>query len=171
MTSSVILSQIFISYNRLHRKVANSSVVGQDLRFAMELVVRAVRNNQIDYSLEPLPARRDHLSLKTPSGATIDIARIGSELCADPVVEYCLGLSLDSGITWQPITARRINVTNFDVYTLPSSSPFVQSGAGYASNVQPFTTINLGLEFLANDSRDNARLRAQTTVTSRVYVR
>jgi len=171
MTSAVILSQVFVSYNRLHRKIANLSVVGQDTRFAMELIVRAVRNNQIDYTYEPLDVRREQLSLKTPDGGTIDIARITSDLCLDPLIEYCLGLSLDGGATWQPITAKRINVKNFDVYTLPLSSPFIQSGVSYSSNQQPMTTINLGLEYMANDPKDNARLQTQTTVTSRVYVR
>lgn len=171
MSAATILSQIFLSYNLLHRKVANLSVVGGDLRFAMELMVRAVRSNQIDYSGAPLDARREELLLVTPAGGTVQIARITSALCGDPTVDYCLGLSLDGGTTWQPITARRVNVETFGVYTLPASSPFIPSGGGYASDLQPLTTINLGLEYRAPNTRDSAKLQAQTTVTSRVYVR
>lgn len=173
-TMSVILSQIFVSFNRLQRQVSNRAVLGQDMRFAMELLIRSARSNQIDYGLEPLPARDSTLRLKTTTGGTIQIStRPGGAAgdCQDATVTQCLALSIDGGSTWQPITAKRVNVTAFDVYVRPLSSPFTSSGGSYASNEQPFVTLNIGLQYNAPSSRDRVSLQAQTTVSSRVYLR
>ena len=170
--ASVILAQIFVSFNRLHRQVSNRALLGQDMRFAMELIVRSARSNQIDYSGQPLPAKDSVLYLKTPTG----VIAIGPQpgpgiVCQDADITQCLALSIDGGTTWQPITAKRVNVTNFDVYVRPSSTPFVPSGSSYSSNSQPFVTVNLGLQYVAEAARDSVALQAQTTVSSRVYLR
>lgn len=170
--ASVILSQTYVSFNQLHRKVANAAILGQDMRFATELIVRAARNNRIDFTGQPLPARDNRLRLLTSTGGTIDIAaRTGAADCQDTTVTTCLAMSLDGGTTWQPITARRVNVTNFDVYVRPSNSPFIPTGGGYDNDTQPFVTVNIGLQYMAPNPKDQVRLRAQTTVASRVYVR
>jgi prepilin-type N-terminal cleavage/methylation domain-containing protein len=171
-TAAVILSQLFVSFNQLHRKIANVAVLSQDMRFAMELMVRAARSNRIDYSAAPIAGKTNGMRLVTPTGGTIDIAlRTGSD-CQDTTVTNCLALSVDGGTVWQPITAHRVNVANFDVYVRPSDSPFDGvSGGGYASDLQPFVTFNLGLDYRAEIAKDRVNLRAQTTVTSRQYAR
>lgn len=171
--ASVILAQIFISFNRLHRQVSNRAILGQDMRFAMELIVRSARNNQIDYSGQPLASKDSVLRLKTPTGVIAIGPRPGGAGgdCQDATVTQCLALSIDGGTTWQPISAKRVNVTNFDVYVRPSETPFVLSGSSYTSDSQPFVSVNLGLQYLAEAPRDRVVLQAQTTVSSRVYLR
>lgn len=171
MTSSVILSQMFISFNQLHRRVSNMAVLGQDMRFATELIVRAARNNQIDYSYEPLLSYDNQLSLVTGNGGTINIALLNGADCADATVTNCLAMSLDGGTTWQPITARRVNVTEFGVYVRPLNSPFVPSASGYDNNNQPFVTFKIGMQYMADDVRDRVKMESQATVTSRIYAR
>jgi prepilin-type N-terminal cleavage/methylation domain-containing protein len=171
-TAAVILSQLFVSFNQLHRKIANAAVLSQDMRFAMELLVRAARNNRIDYSAAPIPDRANSLTLETPTGGSIIVALRSGADCQDTSVTNCLALSVDGGTVWQPITARRVNVTNFDVYVRPSVSPFEGvSGGGYASDLQPYVTFSIGLDYRAQQAKDRASLRAQTTVTSRQYAR
>jgi prepilin-type N-terminal cleavage/methylation domain-containing protein len=169
--SAVILSQLFLSYNQLHRKVANLAILGQDMRFSMELLVRSARNNQIDYSAEPLAARMNAIRLKTSSGGTIDIALQPTYRCQDTTVARCLAMSLDGGTTWQPITGTRVELTSFDVYVRPLKSPFTPRGTGYDSNNQPEITFNIGLKYNAQNPKDSVTLQSQTTVASRVYVR
>ncbi|MFZ2803730.1 MAG: type II secretion system protein [Patescibacteria group bacterium] len=171
---STVLAQTFISFNRLQRQVSDKAVVGQDLRFATELIVRSARNNQIDYSAQPLPAKGNILKLITPTGSSIWVGvqpgGAGGN-CQDATVSQCLALSLDSGTTWSPITAKRDEVENFDVYVRPSVSPFVLSGGAYPNNMQPFVTLNLTLKYIASNAQDDQTLQAQTTVSSRVYLR
>jgi len=170
---SVVLAQIFISFNRLQRQVSNRAVLGQDMRFATELLIRSARNNQIDYSTS-YPTRTGTLKLLTPTGSSIQIGVRpggGAGDCQDATVTQCLALSLDNGSTWSPITAKRVQVENFDVYVRPSSSPFASSGGTYTSNVQPFATINIRLKYISTTPTDTITLQAQTTVSSRVYLR
>jgi prepilin-type N-terminal cleavage/methylation domain-containing protein len=170
---AVVLAQIFVSFNRLQRQVSDRAVLGQDLRFAIELIVRSARNNQIDYSAQPLPAKQNVLKLVTSTGNPIwiGVQTQASGVCQDPTVTQCLALSLDSGASWSPITAKRVQVQNFDVYVRPSNSPFVTVGGTYPNNIQPFVTINLGLKYISGNAQDTLTLQAQTSVSSRVYLR
>ncbi len=168
--ASAILSDIFMHITRLQRKVSNMAVMNQDMRFATELMVRAARSNYIDYSSAPLPAKSNDLLLDMPSGGTIEITIKDSATCNDPMLGptgRCLMLSTDGGATWNVLTSHRVNVTNFDVYVLPSESPFTTSGV----NQQPVVTLNIGLQYMADNPQDRTALHAQTTVSSRLYQR
>lgn len=173
-TMAVVMAQIFVSFNRLQRQISNRAVLGQDMRFATELLVRSARSNQIDYSSQPLLGSDTTLKLVTSAGTPIWVGvRPGGAAgdCQDATVAQCLALSLDSGTTWSPITAKRVDVTNFSVYVRPSDSPFVPSGGSYVNNIQPFVTFHIALEYRAPNATDDAKLEAQTTVSSRVYLR
>ncbi len=173
MLMAVALSQIFISFNQLHRRVADKAVLGQDMRYAMEAIVREARNDTIDYSAGP--AEKDAiLKLFKSNGIHIWIARessTGSPKCQDTIVSHCLMLSIDDGATWTQVTANRVDVTNFDVYLEPTQDPFIKVGGSYPNNIQPYVTVSLGLKYISDQPKENVTLQAQTTVSSRIYQR
>jgi len=174
-----ILAQIFVSFNRLHRKVANAAVLGQDVRFAMELLVREARNDEIDYAAYggTVPDVSSILKLKKQNGASIWIAKgepgapPGLPSCEDVTVAACLSLSMDNGVTWTQITSNRVEVETFHVFVRPAVSPFVQNVGGYANNTQPFVTMYLGVMYKADSTKERVTLQSQTSVSSRVYQR
>ena len=165
--ASTVLSQIFIQITRLERRVSNTAVLSQDMRFATELLVRAARSNYIDYGAAPLPTRSSSLVLDTLAGGRVQIATSTNPGCNDTSVTSCLALSVDGGATWNIITSKRVNVTNFDVYVRPSVSPFTTPGV----NNQPMVTVNLGLQYMADNPNERVSLQAQTSVSSRLYQR
>lgn len=170
--SMLIVAQTFTSFNQLHRKIANRAIVSQDLRFAMELLVRAARNRPISYATTPAP-RSSVLYLMQASGVEMQFKRsvVGEALCADLPTVACLLLSTDGGTTWVPITGKRINVEQFDVYVRPDVSPFELSGGAYPNDTQPFVTFNIRMRYMAERVKEQETLQSQTTVSSRVYFR
>lgn len=166
---SVTISQIFVSFNRLHRRVSDSAVLGQDMRFAMELIIREARNDAMDYGAAVLD-KDTVLKMVKQNGQHIWIAKQSGANC-DATVTSCLALSLDSGTTWTQITSSRVQVQNFDVYVRPTVNPFQLVGNSYPNNAQPMATIHLNLLYKSVNVKDQVSLEAQTTVSSRVYQR
>lgn len=169
----LVVTQTFSSFNLLHRKIANKAVVSQELRFAMELLVRVTRNHEISYSPPPA-SRASELHLLQPNGPEMAIKRssVGDPVCGDLPTVACLVLSTDGGLTWVPITGKKIHVEQFDVYVRPSASPFELSGATtYPNNTQPFVTLHLRMRYMAERVQEQQVLETQTSVSSRVYKR
>jgi len=164
--ASAALAQIFVNITRLQRRVAYYSTLSQDMRFVMEMGVRAARSNFIDYSTQPLANRSSAFKVMTPSGGTIEVQPMDSATCGDPTVAYCLMLRKNGGV-WNPLTSKRVDVKRFDVYVRPLTSPFDD----LSNDQQPFVTLNVWLEYKAPNANDNVSLQAQTTVSSRVYQR
>jgi len=164
-----ILSQTYISFNQLHRKVANRAVLGQDMRYIMEFFIRAARNLPIDYSAS-IPAKDDKLTFVVFGFVPVTLAKRSAPDCTDTTVSSCLAFSVSGG-PWSQLTSNRVEVTNFDVYVRPAVSPFVPVGGNYPNNTQPFVTINLGLKYKAERVKDEVTLQAQTSVSSRLYLR
>ncbi len=177
--AAAILSEIFISFNQLHRRVADSAILGQDMRFAMELLVREARNDTIDYKAYggTVNAVDSILKLKKRNGTQVWIAMgapgalPGSPSCENTTIAHCLALSIDGGSTWSQITSNRVEVESFKVFVRPTVSPFVPVNGVYPNNIQPFVTVNLRLLYKAPDPKERVTLQAQTTVSSRVYKR
>ncbi|MBI5655154.1 type II secretion system protein [Candidatus Uhrbacteria bacterium] len=165
--ASAALAQIFVNITRLQRKISNQAVLSQDMRFATEMLTRAGRNNYIDYTAQPLDNRSDTLTLTKPTGGSITITTKDSATCNDPKVNKCIMLSMDGGLTWNPVTSHRVDVTNFDVYVRPLSSPFTDTSI----NQQPMVTVNIGLTYMADKPADRVSLQTQATVSSRLYQR
>lgn len=165
--ASAALAQIFVNITRLQRKISNQAVLSQDMRFATEMLTRSGRNNYIDYTAQPLANRSDTLTLTKPTGGSITITTKDSATCNDPKVTKCIMLSTDGGLTWNPVTSHRVDVTSFDVYVRPLSSPFSDTSI----NQQPMVTVNIGLRYMADRQADRVSLQTQTTVSSRLYQR
>lgn len=170
--SMLIISQTFMSFNRLHRRVANRALVNQESRYVMEMLVRAVRNRAFSYSPEPL-AKDTQLRLMQSNGRELIIKKsvAGDPACGDIASVSCLLISFDSGSAWSPFTGKKVNVESFDVYLYPAQSPFVLAEGGYPNDSQPFVTINLRLKYMANIVEERESVQTQTTVASRIYLR
>ncbi len=169
---AVVLVQIFVSFTRLQRKVANQAILSQDMRYLTEMMTRVARSNYVDYSLQPYATKLNYIKLVKPTGGTILISKQDGVQCGDPTITSCIMLSKDGGLSWEIATSKRVNVLNFDVYIRPSKTPFVPNSSGaYDNNNQPFVTFNIGLEYKADNSNEGASMHAQSTVSSRLYLR
>ncbi len=173
--ASIVLAQIFVSFNRLDRKISYTALIASDLRYDMELLVRESRNKLVNYDVATgypdaaTAAASSELHLIDPKGEPTDVALRTVE-CGDLAGIRCLAMRRPSvaGGDWQPITGKHVNVRSFGVYVRPNADPFAQ---GSAVNVQPMVTFKLDLEYVATNPADNVRLDAQTTVSTRTYQR
>lgn len=164
-----ILSSTYISFNQLHRKVANRAILGQDMRYIMELIIRAARNLPIDYTAS-IPDKDNQITFLIFNTIPVVVAKRSAPDCTDTTVSSCLAFQVNGG-PWAQLTSNRVEVTNFDVYIRPSVSPFEAVGNSYPNNTQPLMTLNLGLVYKAERPKDNVTLQAQTAVSSRLYLR
>ena len=171
---ATVLTQIFVSFNQLQRKIANAAILGQDMRFATELIVREARNDEIDYTAYggTIGAVDTVLKLKKQNGMSVWIGRrTTADSCDLTLTDSCIALSVNGGLTWSQITSGRVSVPAFSVFIRPTVSPFVPVGGSYPNDTQPFVTVNTSLLYKAERPKDQVTLQTQTTVSSRVYKR
>lgn len=170
-----ILSQTYLAFIRLSHRTANSAVIQQDMRFALEYMSRNIRNMAIDYPTPPLAleAVSSTLSLQNENQPAWIIKKTtpGDTRCADDPDVSCLLVSSDNGINWAPITAKHVNVETFKIYVRPQQSPFELVGNSYPSDQQPFVTIQIKLTYKTSVEKEKVSLETQTTISSRAYVR
>jgi prepilin-type N-terminal cleavage/methylation domain-containing protein len=169
---SLIITATYINFTRLHRRAANAELLGEEVRFAMELIVRAARNNRMYYVQNPYPWRADRLPLLDGDGRWIYIWRYPE---TDPI---CAGLNGDclamrmQGGSWTPISGKNIDVSRFNVFLTPLEDPFQPTGIGtYANDMQPRATIIMEATYRGASERESPSITVQTSVSSRVYVR
>jgi len=174
-TSMVILSQTYLSFIHLSHRTANAALIQQDTRFVLEYVTRNIRVTPLAYPAPPAVLDTVSTTLKlAKDGGQIWIitkSAVGDVRCTDVPTVSCLLVSSDNGITWTPVTSRRVNVEAFNVYIRPSVTPFVLQGGTYGSNEQPFVTIQMKLSYVAPNDKEVVTQESQTTISSRVYVR
>lgn len=163
---SAILVQTFVSFNRQHRKIANLSVLAQDMRFMTEMFVRLARSNKIDYSGAPLADELDQIRFITPDGG-VTLALRQNPDCGDAKVTNCLAMKRDADVTWSVVSSKRVNVNRLSFFVRPANDPFADTSLNY----QPIVTLLIGLDFVADSPREYSKLDAQTTVSSRLYQR
>ncbi|MDD5438448.1 MAG: prepilin-type N-terminal cleavage/methylation domain-containing protein, partial [Patescibacteria group bacterium] len=110
--SITILTQTYLSFIRLSHRTANSAVIQQDMRFALEYMSRNIRNMPIDYPVPPasLEAVTSTLSLKEANQPAWIIKKSipGDTRCSDDIDVSCLLVSSDGGTSWAPITAKHV---------------------------------------------------------------
>lgn len=173
--ASLAIATTYINFTRLHRRVANSEMLGEEMRFVMELMVRAARNNTINYPALPTsvtnPSQR--LNLISRAGAQTSFALFPSTNAACTGLNAaCLAISLNGGSTWTAMTGKNIQIDKFDVYVTPARNPFQSVGIGsYDNDKQPRVTYVIDARFLATNPREIANMSIQTSVGSRLYVR
>jgi len=174
-TSMVILSQTYLSFIHLSHRTANAALIQQDTRFVLEYITRNVRGTPVAYPDPPLylDAVSSTLKLMKDGGQvwTVTKSAPGDPACTDLPSISCLLISSDGGSNWAPVTSRRVNVDTFNIYVRPSSTPFVLEGGKYASDQQPFVTIQMKLSYSTPQAKEAVSQESQTTISSRVYVR
>jgi hypothetical protein len=173
--ASLSIAATYINFTRLHRRVANGEVLGEEMRFMTELLVRTARANTVEYPDLPatIVSPTSTLRLLTNGGEPIWIERFAtsSSICAG-LDAACLGLSTDSGTNWSAISGKYIAINKFDVYITPTANPFEPIGVGiYNNNNQPRVTFAIDATYVAPSTREQASLRLQTSVSSRLYLR
>ncbi len=169
---SIAISATYINFTRLHRRASNAELLGEEMRFAMELMVRAARNNQVYYYTDPYPWRSSRLALLDQDGDTISIEAFieSNPICAG-LNGNCLALQTGGG-SWTPITGKNIHIKRFNIFVTPLENPFESVGIGtYANDMQPRVTILMEADYRGANDRETTEMSMQTTVSSRVYVR
>ncbi len=173
--SILILSQTYLSFIRLSHRTANSAVVQQDMRFVLEYITRMARHTAIAYPVPPgsLEAATSTLTLsgKDQLDWIIKLSEAGDALCGDSSGVKCLLVSGDAGVNWAPITSKKVNVEKFQILVRPSQTPFMLQGNAYLNNQQPYVTLLIKMTYMAPNDRETVSLEAQTSISSRVYVR
>jgi prepilin-type N-terminal cleavage/methylation domain-containing protein len=171
---SVAVTAIALNYTRLHQRTANAERLGEDLRYAMELIVRLARNRRIDYPALPgsLAAKTSVLPLVDTDGNRLVIQLLPktNAACAG-LNASCLAVSSTAYGTATAVTGKNVNVTRFDVYVTPSVTPFAMSGGAYNNDTQPRVTFVIDATYVATSTKESASIGVQTTIGSRVYVR
>ncbi|OGL79199.1 hypothetical protein A3E39_04825 [Candidatus Uhrbacteria bacterium RIFCSPHIGHO2_12_FULL_60_25] len=174
--ASISIVSTYINFTRLHRRVANAETLGQDLRFTMELLVRAARNNTVVYPALPASLSKPvgTLNLISSAGTPVSFRRWGYAEIGSPCLPLkadCLALSFDNGATWTAITGKNVNIDRFDAYVTPLQNPFEAVGFAYNNNDQPRVTIVMDATYKNVVAQEQAKLSVQTSVSSRLYVR
>jgi prepilin-type N-terminal cleavage/methylation domain-containing protein len=175
---SLTIISTYVNFTRLHRRVANGELLGEDIRFTTELLVRAARNNTILYptvptALTPLSSPLTQLDLKSAnSSSTVSFKKFpsGDAVCVGLSAD-CLALSINGG-AWTAITGRYVNINRFNAYVTPLVNPFYDAGLGmYNNSNQPRVTFLIDAAYIAPGIADPVILSVQTSVSSRIYVR
>ncbi|MDD5726333.1 MAG: hypothetical protein PHC53_02880 [Patescibacteria group bacterium] len=173
--SLLILTQTYLTFIRLSHRTSNSATIQQDMRFVMEYMARSARNGAIDYPAPPLAidAVTSTLRLKAENQLAwmMRKSQPGDVRCGDAPSVSCLLVSSDDGANWAPITSKGVNVEKFNIYVRPSLSPFVLQGGTYSSDQQPYVSVQVKMTFNTPIDKEKVSMEAQTTVSSRVYVR
>jgi hypothetical protein len=174
---SLALISTYVNFTRLHRRVANGETLGEDMRFTLELLVRAARNNTVSYPSGVTSLTRPvapPFILKSVSGSsTIYIQKsLSTDTECSGLSADCLALSLDNGATWTAITGKYVNIDRFNAYVTPLINPFFDTGVGmYNNNSQPRVTFVIDASYKVPGAMDPVTLSVQTSVSSRIYVR
>ncbi len=171
-----VTSGIFLLSNQAQRRVLALSTAQSDLRFAMEAIVREVRGGQIDYEAYEgsqggisLPSPR--LLLRSASGSDLEFYSETSPTICPTSTASCLAVKVN-GVA-QSLTSPGVVLDKLVFYVSPGNDPFVTDPASglYGANVQPTVTVAMQIRTTGPKPQDVFTMNAQTTVTSRVYVR
>jgi prepilin-type N-terminal cleavage/methylation domain-containing protein len=173
--ASVTITATYINFTHLHRRVANAEVLGEEMRFVAELLVRAARANTIEYPDLPteIVSPSSTLQLVSMGDDPIWIQHFAtsSSVCAG-LEASCLGLSTDSGTNWSAITGKYVSISQFKVYITPTANPFDPIGIGlYDNDDQPRVTFLIDATYVSPSVQERSALRLQTSVSSRIYLR
>ncbi len=177
-TASVIISDLFLSFNRSQRRAQASQAVQSDARVLLANIVDKIRSGEINYSVYTpnVSNPETELHLVGNDGTEFVIRRSDSDfvntVCPSAIATPCLEISDDGGSTFSPMTSERLRVVGVQFYISPIESPTVQSGPGvFTYNVQPRVTVVLGFQGTSTQAAEQGTAFVQTTVSSRVLLR
>lgn len=172
----MITSGIFMLSNRAQRRVLAITAAQADLRFALEAMVREVRSGRIAYETY---AGSGGISIPAPKLILLNAAGQKEEFYLDndpavcpAAVVSCLAVKIDGSLP-QAVTSIGITIDQLSFFITPQVDPFaVDPVSGlYGSDIQPTVTIAMRARTTNVGASDIQTITAQTTVTSRAYVR
>ncbi|MBU1118573.1 prepilin-type N-terminal cleavage/methylation domain-containing protein [Patescibacteria group bacterium] len=149
----VAIVGIFISVLTVQRKVAGQRKLQQNIRFAVEEMVRDIRSGKIDYTAQqkaapPFTAATE-LHVITQDGNNVTYSLSGGQLLMDA----------------EELTGTDVQINTLKFYITPDSSPYLGGTADSQSRV----TIYVDSE--STVLKQKSAMTFQTTVTSRIYER
>jgi len=177
-TASVIISDLFLSFNRSQRRAQASQAVQSDARVLLANIVDKIRSGEIDYSVYTpnVTNPETELHLLSADGTEYVIRRSDSDfvntVCPSAISTPCLEISADGGSTFSPMTSERLRVVGVQFYIQPIESPTTQTSPGvFDFNIQPRVTVVLGLQGTSTQAAEQGTAFVQSTVSSRVLLR
>lgn len=177
-----IATDLFLTFQRVSRKTEGLELLTSGARFAIERIVREVREGVIDY--ERYDSAGIALSASQSQNVLYMRDNLGNSLAfrfSDCSAQYegndCITLSANG--QEEAIVGAAIYVRDARFYIIPPENPFLfvtdpqdERSGQYAGNVQPRVTIFLALDNgRALHAQDYVRYETQTTVSSRSYLR
>lgn len=169
-------SAIFLQANKAQRRVLGITSAQADLRFALEAIVREVRAGRIDYERYAasggvsLPA--DRLIVRSADGRRLEFFSEEDAAVCPAGVSGCLAVRVDDDKV-QAVTSEGVSLERVVFIIDPPSDPFAldEDSGLYFADRQPTVTVALRVRTVAVKPEDVVVVDAQTTVTSRAYVR
>jgi len=177
--ATVFLVDIFLTSQKVQKRVITIQKVQSDARFAMEAMSREARMDYIDYDYYTegiSPSGMPELALVDIDENKI-VFKKSNKNCPKGV-KSCLVVKLvnkddPSNPKVGSITPKGIEVLDLKFYITPQDDPFLlgHETGEYKSNIQPRVTIVMSTEGKSKKAEERARTYLQTTVSSRIYQR
>lgn len=170
---SVGLANIFVKYFASERVSFAKQKISSDLRFSLEMMVREVRLNNIDYRSTGyysgnVSSPNEVLALIDSNDNQILFGLSGAD-CQNNDACY---LYVRRGGTNYRITPEDIAVRDLQFYISPNEDPFtLQSGGTFLDNEQPRVLIMIEEDYIGDGSNDVPAIRMQTMASSKIYQR
>lgn len=171
-----LTSAIFLQANAVQRRVLIVNAAQADLRFALEAMVREVRNGGIDYSFYAgsggIPVPSERLVVTNSFGERQEFFLETSPTVCPQGITRCIAVRLENG-TVESLTSTSLNVERLLFYISPTVDPFTldEASGSYQADLQPTVTIAITAETNAVKPENILNLSAQTTATARTYAR
>lgn len=165
---SVIISQLFITFNRTQRRSGINAELQSDARVVMSQITERIRSGMIDYTAYggTIVSPTESLHIIDENGALVTIEKTTGASCPDTDSSPCLTISEDGGTAF-PMSSKEFTVDTIQFYIDPATDPVPGTGP----DIQPRVTYTLGLKSTSNASADQQPIYVQSTISSRVYFR
>jgi len=169
-------SAIFLQANAVQRRVLIVSAAQADLRFALEAMVREIRNGGIDYSFYEggggISVPSERLVVTNSFGQREEFFLETSPSICPAGISKCIAIRIDGGTT-ESLTSASINIERLVFYITPTVDPFtIDEASGlYPADLQPTVTVAIAARTNAVKAANILNLNAQTTATARTYAR
>lgn len=172
---SIGLADIFVKYLTSERQTFAKQKISADLRFSLEMMVREIRQNNIDYRATGyysgnVSSPNTVLALVDSSDNQIRFGLNGSD-CQNN--DNCY-LYVQRGGTNYRITPDDIAVRDLKFYISPSEDPFTWQSAptsDFLSDEQPRVLIMIEEDYIGEGAVDVLPVRMQTMASSKIYQR
>lgn len=177
-TASVIITDLFLSFNRTQRRTESSQAIQGDARVMLATLTDKIRSGVIDYAAYSGPVTSPDTELRVigNDGLSYVVRRSDTDFanttCPTAQSTPCLEISNDGGTTFSAMTSARLKVIGVQFYVDPPESPLEESSPGvYAYDIQPRVTMVIGLQGTSSQAAEQGTTFLQTTISTRALLR